>query len=88
MGLKNIGLSGLTWSSIKKNPAILPIYGLVGVAMVLAGGYIFRLATKNPEVTWSRARNPEPWNEYKDKQYKFLATRDYSEGSPAPDYKK
>ncbi|CAL8141753.1 unnamed protein product [Orchesella dallaii] len=70
MGLKKIGLSGLTWTSIKKNPAILPIYGLVGIAMGIAGFYIVRLATRNPEVTWSRARNPEPWNEYKDKQYK------------------
>jgi len=72
---------------MKKNPAILPIYVLTGFGLLLAGGYVARLATRNPEVTWSRARNPEPWDAYKDKQYKFLATRDF-EQSPAPDYKK
>jgi len=83
---KGIGLSGLTWSSMKKNPAILPIYVLVGIAGVLAGGYIVRLATRNPEVTWSRNRNPEPWNEYTNKQYKFIATHDLPP-CPAPEYR-
>lgn len=37
---------------------------------LLAGGYIFRLATRSPDVTWNRKTNPEPWNEYTNKQYK------------------
>jgi len=87
-GEKGIGLSGLSWSSIKKNPAILPIYALMAAGALLAGGYVFRLATKSPEVTWNRRTNPEPWNDYSNKQYKFLASgRDYSEGTPAPKYK-
>jgi len=86
--MKNIGLSGLNWKTIKKNPAILPIYILTGFGLFLAGSYVVRLATRNPEVTWSRSRNPEPWDEYKNKQYKFVATRDYTEGSPAPEWKK
>jgi NADH dehydrogenase (ubiquinone) 1 alpha subcomplex subunit 4 len=49
---------------------ILPIYVLTAAGLGLAAFYVFRLATKSPEVTWSRVRNPEPWNEYRDKQYK------------------
>lgn len=32
--------------------------------------YTMRLATRNPDVTWSRTSNPEPWQEYRNKQYK------------------
>lgn len=32
--------------------------------------YTLRLALKNPDVTWNHKKNPEPWMEYSDKQYK------------------
>lgn len=32
--------------------------------------YTLRLATRNPDVTWRRGENPEPWQEYRNKQYK------------------
>ncbi|CAG7716305.1 unnamed protein product, partial [Allacma fusca] len=39
------------------------------------------------EITWNHHTNLEPWNEYANKQYKFLsAGRDYSAGCPAPKY--
>jgi len=52
---------------------IIPIYIFVGLGMVLAGGFLGRAALKAPEVTWSRNRNPEPWNEYTNKQYKVTS---------------
>lgn len=32
--------------------------------------YTLRLATRNPDVSWRRGENPEPWQEYRNKQYK------------------
>lgn len=32
--------------------------------------YTMRLATRNPDVTWNRETNPEPWEAYRNKQYK------------------
>jgi len=50
----------------------------VGAGAIGAVYYMARLATRNPDVTWNRTSNPEPWQEYKDKQYKvnlFLLER-------------
>uniref|UniRef100_A0A1L8EI39 Putative cytochrome c oxidase subunit ndufa4-like protein n=1 Tax=Haematobia irritans TaxID=7368 RepID=A0A1L8EI39_HAEIR len=82
-------MQGLGLKSIKKNPALIPLYVCVGAGAVAAVLYTFRLAIKNPDVTWNRSANPEPWEEYKDKQYKFFSPiRDYSNiKSPAPNYK-
>ncbi|CAL8073956.1 unnamed protein product [Orchesella dallaii] len=85
------GLSGLTISSIKKYPAIIPLYVMLAAGVVLAASAVTRTLLKNPEVSFNRKGNPEPWNDYKDKQYKFFGVgRDYSQGvhTEAPDYKK
>jgi len=89
MGQKGgIGLSGLTWASMRKHPAIIPMYALMGAGALLAGGYVFRLATRSPDVSWNKRTNPEPWQAYENKQYKFLSSgRDYTESSQAPKYK-
>ncbi|XP_055908504.1 cytochrome c oxidase subunit NDUFA4 [Eupeodes corollae] len=81
-------MQGIGWASLKKNPALLPLYFCVGVGALGATFYIFRLATRNPDVTWNRSSNPEPWEEYRTKQYKFYSPiRDYSKiESPAPKY--
>ncbi|CAG7837938.1 unnamed protein product [Allacma fusca] len=85
---KGIGLSGMTWTSMKKHTAVIPLYALCAAGAGLAGFYLWRLAAKSPEVTWNRKTNPEPWNAYENKQYKFLSSgRDYTEASPAPKYK-
>lgn len=36
----------------------------------MAALYTLRLATQNPDVTWDRKNNPEPWQKYAEKQYK------------------
>ncbi len=38
--------------------------------------YVFRLATRNPDVQWNRTANPRPWDEWDGKRYKvcFLST--------------
>lgn len=49
---------------------LIPLYVCVGAGACAAVFYMFRLATRNPDVTWNRSSNPEPWQEYKEKQYK------------------
>ena len=34
--------------------------------------YLGRLALKNPDVSWNKKGNQEPWNEYETKQYKVI----------------
>lgn len=46
----------------------------VGAGALGAMYYTLRLATRNPDVTWNRSSNPEPWQEYKEKQYKVRSS--------------
>jgi len=81
-------MQGLTLASLKKHPALIPLYGCMVLGIGGAAFYIIRLATRNPDVSWNRKGNPEPWQEYRNKQYKFYSPiRDYSNiDSPAPKY--
>lgn len=81
-------MQGMGLQSLKKNPALIPLYVCVGAGALGAMYYTLRLATRNPDVTWNRSSNPEPWQEYKEKQYKFYSPiRDYSNiKSPAPKF--
>ncbi len=55
---------------------IIPIYIISIMGMALAGGYVYRLASQHPEVSWTKS-NPEPWNDYKNRQYKVSHDHDY-----------
>ncbi|XP_024886024.1 NADH dehydrogenase (ubiquinone) MLRQ subunit [Temnothorax americanus] len=81
-------MQGTSLGSIKKNPALLPLYFCIGLGGLGAFLYTLRLATRSPDVSWLNKKEAEPWNYYKDKQYKFYATKDeYSKSkSPAPEY--
>lgn len=39
--------------------------------------YTMRLALTNPDVTWDRKSNPEPWQKYAEKQYKVVLSLFY-----------
>ncbi|XP_053605546.1 cytochrome c oxidase subunit NDUFA4 [Plodia interpunctella] len=81
-------MQGLSIQSLKKHKALIPLYVCTGIGCVGAILYLGRLALRSPDVSWSKKNNPEPWEEYRTKQYKFYSpNRDYSkEGSPAPKY--
>ncbi|VVC91083.1 cytochrome c oxidase subunit NDUFA4 [Leptidea sinapis] len=81
-------MQGLSIESLKRHKALIPLFVCVGLGCGGALFYTARLAFRNPEVTWNRRTNPEPWEEYRTKQYKFYSpTRDYSkEDCPAPKY--
>ncbi|KAJ9593465.1 hypothetical protein L9F63_014994 [Diploptera punctata] len=72
-------MKGLSLSSMKSHPALIPLYVCVGLGCCGAVLYTLRLAVRSPEVSWNKRSNPEPWNEYSEKQHKFYSpVRDYS----------
>ncbi|XP_068624959.1 cytochrome c oxidase subunit NDUFA4 [Battus philenor] len=81
-------MQGLSFQSLKKHKALIPLYVCTGIGCAGAMFYILRLATRSPDVSWNKRTNPEPWQEYRNKQYKFYSPNiDYSkEESPAPKF--
>ncbi|KAI1280492.1 Cytochrome c oxidase subunit NDUFA4 [Halotydeus destructor] len=65
-------------AGLKKNYAIVPLLITVGAGALWCGYYCWRLAVKSPEAMWNKRGNPEPWNDYQNKQYKFYSTVDFS----------
>lgn len=49
---------------------LIPLYVCVGLGCCGAVLYTLRLAVRSPEVSWNKRSNPEPWNEYANKQHK------------------
>ncbi|NWI70653.1 NDUA4 oxidase, partial [Todus mexicanus] len=41
---------------------LIPLFLIIGSGGIGAGLYLMRLATLNPDVSWDRKNNPEPWN--------------------------
>ncbi|XP_057293380.1 cytochrome c oxidase subunit NDUFA4-like [Hydractinia symbiolongicarpus] len=76
----------MQFSKHLKQPELAPLFGCTGIGMMMAGLYVLRLATKGPEVTWSRVKNPEPWQVIGPTQrIKLFSHTDYSKFSrPAP----
>lgn len=65
-----------TLKYLKGHYALIPLFGSLGFAMTLAGTYLLRLSTVNPDVSWRRKTNPEPWQHQVDadgkaRRYKF-----------------
>ncbi|XP_066932449.1 cytochrome c oxidase subunit NDUFA4-like [Clytia hemisphaerica] len=69
-----------------KLPELAPLFFCTGIGMGMAGLYLLRLATKGPEVTWSRVKNPEPWQVIGPQhRIKFYSPHDYAKlDRPAP----
>jgi len=81
-------MQGTSLKSAMKHPALLPLYFCIGLGGAGAFLYTLRLATRHPEVAWLNKKEAEPWDRYKDKQYKFYATKEdiTNAKSPAPEY--
>lgn len=69
-----------------KRPELVAIFMSVGSGTVISSLYLLRLATRGPEVTWSRIRNPEPWQSIQPGQrIKFLGKDISNYRRPASD---
>lgn len=64
----------------KKHPSLIPLFIFIGAGGTGAALYVMRLALFNPDVSWDRKNNPEPWNKLgPNDQYKFYSVNvDYS----------
>ncbi|XP_009079782.1 PREDICTED: NADH dehydrogenase [ubiquinone] 1 alpha subcomplex subunit 4-like, partial [Acanthisitta chloris] len=65
---------------IARNVLLIPLFVIIGSGGVGAGLYLMRLAMFNPDVSWDKKNNPEPWNKMAPSdQYKFYSVNvDYS----------
>ncbi|XP_034049615.1 cytochrome c oxidase subunit NDUFA4 [Thalassophryne amazonica] len=65
---------------LRRNPALIPLVVFVGGGGVMAVLHSARVALKNPDVSWDRKNNPEPWNKMAPtQQYKLITVNmDYS----------
>ena len=57
---------------MRKSPSVLPVVGCIVLGVSMAAAYTIRLATLNPDVTWNMKKNPEPWQAYEHRNYKFV----------------
>ncbi|XP_010902349.1 cytochrome c oxidase subunit NDUFA4 [Esox lucius] len=66
--------------TLKNHPALIPLLVFISGGTIMSGTYLARLALRNPDVSWDRKNNPEPWNNIApNEQYKLFAVNmDYS----------
>ncbi|XP_032258372.1 cytochrome c oxidase subunit NDUFA4-like [Phoca vitulina] len=67
-------------SQAKKRPSSIPLFVFIGAGATGAALCVLRLALFNPDGSWDRRNNPEPWNKLcPNDQYKFYSVNvDYS----------
>ncbi|XP_060052947.1 cytochrome c oxidase subunit NDUFA4-like [Erinaceus europaeus] len=60
------------FSQAKKQPNLTSLFIFIGAGGTEAALYTIYLALFNPDVSWNRKNNPEPWNRLgPSDQYKF-----------------
>ncbi|GAB6032046.1 hypothetical protein CHUAL_010415 [Chamberlinius hualienensis] len=80
-------MGAFNFATLKRHPALIPLVVIIGAGCAMSSLYLLRLAVKSPEVQWNKHGNPEPWNDYEGKQYKFYgAGRDYSKVAERPKF--
>ena len=79
---KNFTLAGL-----KKNYPLIPLVGMLGAAITGCAAFSLRTALRTPDVSYRKQLNPEPWNEYRDKEYRLYNPKHIpKDNCPAPKF--
>jgi len=74
--MKGIAFPGLNTQSLNRHYQLIPLLVAIAGGAVLAGGYLLRLATRNPDCSWDKTNNPHPWQKMKPSdQYKFHSVK-------------
>uniref|UniRef100_A0A3B3X0Y4 Cytochrome c oxidase subunit NDUFA4 n=1 Tax=Poecilia mexicana TaxID=48701 RepID=A0A3B3X0Y4_9TELE len=47
---------------LRSHPALIPLFFFIGGGAAMSLMYLARLGLRNPDVSWDRKNNPEPWN--------------------------
>ncbi|THK33237.1 MLRQ subunit, NADH-dehydrogenase, partial [Diachasma alloeum] len=63
-------MKGMSLKDLRKYPSLIPLYVCLGAGLFISSAYLIRLAVYSPDVSWQPKKNPEPWQAYKDKDYK------------------
>ncbi|XP_063994062.1 cytochrome c oxidase subunit NDUFA4 [Diachasmimorpha longicaudata] len=71
-------MKGMSLKDLKKYPSLIPLFVCFGAGVLVSSVYLTRLAVANPDVTWQPKKNQEPWQAYKDKEYKLMQIADPS----------
>lgn len=74
---KDTYVSPFSWAGMKKNPSVLPVVGCIVLGCAMATAYTLRLALASPDVTWNSRKNPQPWDSYEHKDYKFIQSEPF-----------
>ncbi|XP_068161779.1 cytochrome c oxidase subunit NDUFA4 [Antennarius striatus] len=76
-----MSMLGVVAKQLRNHPALIPLFIFIGGGATMSMLYLGRLALKNPDVSWDRKNNPEPWNKLAhNQQYKlFSINTNYSE---------
>ncbi|XP_050656282.1 cytochrome c oxidase subunit NDUFA4-like [Macaca thibetana thibetana] len=51
-------------SQAKKHPSLIPLFVFIGAGGTGVALFVLHLALFNPDVSWDRKNNPEPWNKW------------------------
>ncbi|XP_037093081.1 cytochrome c oxidase subunit NDUFA4-like [Pollicipes pollicipes] len=82
MVLKNFSLAGL-----RQNYALIPLVAMLGAALTGVVAFSLRTALRTPDVSYRKQQNPEPWNEYRDKEYRLYNPKNIpKDHCPAPKF--
>ena len=64
----------MTLKGLKTEWSLLPLFGVITVAMSGVVWYCWRLAFRNEVVNWTKVE--EPWNKFADKEFKIFKVND------------
>ncbi|KAE8626629.1 hypothetical protein XENTR_v10006688 [Xenopus tropicalis] len=45
----------------KKHPGLIPLIGFTGLGITNAALYLVKLTLFNPDISWVKKKEPEPW---------------------------
>ena len=76
---------GLTIKDLKHHYALVPLAVTMAGGLTMVVAYVIRLAFFNTDVSWTKT--PEPYNEFRNKQFKFLNPSGLHHGLAIPTYK-
>ncbi|KAH8914989.1 hypothetical protein BT69DRAFT_1357131, partial [Atractiella rhizophila] len=55
----------MVFQLLSHNPALIPLFGAVGLGLALGGATAVHYLKNNPDVVVNKRQNPQPWNRVK-----------------------
>ncbi|CAF0912047.1 unnamed protein product [Adineta steineri] len=55
-------MKGLSWQSLKANYSLIPLFSIVTIGLVMAGGHAIRSLVYSSDVKVNRRNSDHPWD--------------------------